>query len=99
MRGMALYLFIMKLFDSELITDKAVHFKVDGCKSFKIKLYRFCFYDFHTMNGKILRNVGETTCTPKKNSPTNERMLNNVKKNTRSACPIVQLLYVDLPDD
>lgn len=34
-----------------------------------------------------------------KYSPTNERMLNNVKKNTRSACPIVQLLYVDLPDD
>lgn len=99
MRGIAHYLFIIKLFDSELITDKAVHFKVDGCKSFKIKLYRFCFYDFHTMNGKILRNVGETTCTPKKNSPTNERMLNNVKKNTRSACPIVQQLYVDLSDD
>lgn len=33
-----------------------------------------------------------------KNSPTNERMLNNVKKNTRSACPVEQLLYVDLSD-
>lgn len=69
MRGIACYLIIIKLFDSELITDKAVHFKVDGCKSLKIKLYHFCFYDFHTMNRKILRNVGETTCIPKKILP------------------------------
>lgn len=33
-----------------------------------------------------------------KNSPTNERMLNNVKKNTRSVCLVEQLLYVDLSD-
>lgn len=65
MRGIAYYLFIIKLFDSWLITVKAVHFKVDGCKSFKIKL-PLCFYDFHIMNGKILRNVGETTCIPKR---------------------------------
>lgn len=45
MRGIAYYLFIIKLFDSWLITVKAVHFKVDGCKSFK-KILPFLFLRF-----------------------------------------------------
>lgn len=48
MRGIAYYLFIIKLFDSWLITVKAVHFKVDGCKSFKIKLpFLFLRFSHH----------------------------------------------------
>lgn len=66
MCGIVYYFIILKFFDLELIIDKVVYFKVDGCKSLKIKLYYFCFYDFYIMNRKILCNVGEIICILKK---------------------------------